>query len=129
MTRDELNDQILELQQKYIKIKPKPAHRDLYYAEGCAWAHFDSCTFKCSKCMCFLMQECGIYGQDYREGRYPRIKDLTAYKNYLKNFLAGKVKMQYAIYTTDANNNVAIQKFDTEKEADKAFHEYIKTIN
>lgn len=36
MTRDKLEEQIFELQKEYIKIKPKPAHRDLYYADGCA---------------------------------------------------------------------------------------------
>ena len=128
MTKDELEDQILELQREYVKAKPKPAHRDSYYADGCAWAHFDSCSFGCSKCMCFLMQECGVYGRDYHEGRYARMNDLHKYRNYLKDFLAGKIPMQYAIYTRDANKNVVTQTYATEKEADKAMHEYIKGI-
>lgn len=70
--------------------------------------------------MIFLMRECGIYGDDYREGRYARMNDLHRYRNYLKDFISGKVKMQYAEYMDGT-----IKKYDTEEEADKAMLEYI----
>lgn len=120
MTKEELEDDIYKLQKQYIKMKPKSIHRNPHYADGCAWAHFNSCRFKCKECMTFLMRECGIYGDDYREGRSARMNDLHRYRNYLKDFISGKVKMQYAEYMDGT-----IKKYDTEEEADKAMLEYI----
>lgn len=44
MTKEELEDDIYKLQKQYIKMKPKSIHRNPHYAEGCAWAHFNSCS-------------------------------------------------------------------------------------
>lgn len=126
MKTDQIYKDLSNVIDKYVKVAPKPAHRNLTYAEGCSWLHWHSCGFKCNRCACFLMYQSGIFPNDYLKGSSPRVKDLLKLKTYLNKVVSGKANAVYAL--SDFSGNV-ISKHATEKELDIAYRNFLKEQN